>query len=59
VYVCDSRGDGEWWESGYILINSEKETKNDRKKSKWVTHLKWTVLPNWEMKSSDAKGDDK
>lgn len=23
-----------------------------------MTHLKWTVFPNWEMKSDDAIGDD-
>jgi hypothetical protein len=45
------------WKSSYVLINSVRERKKRSKKSKWVTHLKWTVLPNWEMKSNDAKGE--
>ena len=37
---------------------SEREMKRVRKQKTQVseTHLKWTVLPNWEMKSNDAKG---
>ena len=44
-----------------------EERKETERVSEWVRvrgrkenegHLKWTVLPNWEMKSDDAMGDD-
>jgi hypothetical protein len=56
MYVYDSRGDDDENLVMFWLIVWKKERS---KRSKWMTHLKWTVLPNWEMKSNDAKGDDK
>ena len=37
---------------------SEWERERERARKENEGHLKWTVLPNWEMKSDDAMGDD-